>query len=47
MLKNEVFSALAEGDAEASDIDGGRTFGCHPIGPLALADLVGRESCSR
>ena len=39
---NEAFFVLAEGDASAKEIDEGMKLGCnHPIGPLALADLIG------
>lgn len=42
---NEAFFALGEGLASAEDIDKGMVLGCnHPIGPLALADLVGLET---
>ena len=42
---NEAFFALGEGVASAEDIDKGMVLGCnHPIGPLALADLVGIET---
>ena len=41
---NEAFFVLAEGYANAEDIDKGMTLGCnHPIGPLALADLIGLD----
>ena len=41
---NEAFFVLAEGDASAKDIDEGMKLGCnHPIGPLALADLIGLD----
>ena len=41
---NEAFFVLAEGYASAEDIDKGMTLGCnHPIGPLALADLIGLD----
>jgi 3-hydroxybutyryl-CoA dehydrogenase len=41
---NEAFFALTEGDASASEIDQGMKLGCnHPIGPLALADLIGLD----
>jgi 3-hydroxybutyryl-CoA dehydrogenase len=41
---NEAFFVLAEGDATATDIDEGMKLGCnHPIGPLALADLIGLD----
>jgi 3-hydroxybutyryl-CoA dehydrogenase len=43
-MLNEAFFVLAEGDAEATDIDAGMKLGCnHPIGPLALADLIGLD----
>ena len=42
---NEAFLALGEGVASAEDIDKGMVLGCnHPIGPLALADLVGLDT---
>ena len=42
---NEAFFALGEGVASARDIDTGMVLGCnHPIGPLALADLVGLDT---
>jgi 3-hydroxybutyryl-CoA dehydrogenase len=41
---NEAFFVLAEGYASAEDIDQGMKLGCnHPIGPLALADLIGLD----
>jgi 3-hydroxybutyryl-CoA dehydrogenase len=41
---NEAVLALQEGLASAEDIDNGMKLGCsHPIGPLALADLVGLD----
>ena len=44
-MLNEAFFALGEGVASAEDIDKGVVFGLnHPIGPLALADLVGLET---
>jgi 3-hydroxybutyryl-CoA dehydrogenase len=43
---NEAFFVLAEGIASAEDIDNGMKLGCnHPIGPLALADMVGLDVC--
>jgi len=43
---NEAFFVLAEGLASAEDIDAGMKLGCnHPIGPLALADLIGLDVC--
>jgi len=45
---NEAFFALGEGVASAKDIDTGMRLGCnHPIGPLALADLVGLDTLLR
>ncbi len=42
---NEAFFVLGEGVASAKDIDTGMLLGCnHPIGPLALADLVGLDT---
>ena len=44
-MLNEAFFVLAENLASAEDIDKGMVLGCnHPIGPLALADLVGLET---
>jgi len=41
---NEAFFVLAEGMASAEDIDAGMRLGCNqPIGPLALADLIGLD----
>ena len=43
---NEAFFVLAEGLASAEDIDAGMKLGCNqPIGPLALADLIGLDTC--
>lgn len=43
---NEAFFVLAEGVATAEEIDEGMRLGAnHPIGPLALADLVGLDVC--
>ena len=43
---NEAFFVLAEGLATAEDIDAGMTLGCaQPMGPLALADLIGLDVC--
>lgn len=45
VMLNEAFFALGEGLATAEDIDTGMVLGCnHPIGPLALSDLVGLET---
>ena len=44
-LINEAFFALDEGLASAEDIDKGMVLGCnHPIGPLALADMLGLDT---
>jgi 3-hydroxybutyryl-CoA dehydrogenase len=41
---NEAIFALQEGLASAEDIDSGMRLGCnHPIGPLALADMIGLD----
>lgn len=45
---NEAFYTLGEGIASAEDIDKGMVLGCnHPIGPLALADMIGLETLLR
>jgi len=42
---NEAIFALQDGVASAADVDEGMKLGCnHPIGPLALADLVGLDT---
>jgi len=42
---NEAIFALQEGIASAEDIDKGMMLGAnHPIGPLALADLIGLDT---
>ena len=42
---NEAIFVLAEGIATAKDIDDGMMLGAnHPIGPLALADMVGLDT---
>jgi 3-hydroxybutyryl-CoA dehydrogenase len=42
---NEAIFALQEGLATAEDIDAGMRLGCnHPIGPLALADMIGLDT---
>ncbi|MBW2544850.1 MAG: 3-hydroxybutyryl-CoA dehydrogenase [Deltaproteobacteria bacterium] len=44
-MLNEAFYTLGEGIASAEDIDKGMVLGCnHPIGPLALSDLVGLDT---
>lgn len=43
---NEAVFALQEGLATAAEIDAGMKLGAnHPIGPLALADLIGLDTC--
>jgi 3-hydroxybutyryl-CoA dehydrogenase len=45
---NEAFYTLDEGVATAEDIDRGMQLGCnHPIGPLALSDLIGNDTMLR
>ncbi|HOK07117.1 MAG TPA: 3-hydroxyacyl-CoA dehydrogenase NAD-binding domain-containing protein [Syntrophales bacterium] len=47
-MLNEAFFVLGEGLASAEDIDKAMVLGCnHPIGPLALSDLVGNETLLR
>ena len=42
---NEAIFVLQEGLASAEDIDNGMKLGCnHPIGPLALADMIGLDT---
>ncbi len=44
-MLNEACFALADGVASAEDIDKGITLGLnHPLGPLALADLIGLDT---
>ena len=41
---NEAIFTLQEGLASAEEIDAGMKLGCnHPIGPLALCDMVGLD----
>ncbi len=41
---NEAIFVLQEGLATAEEIDNGMKLGCnHPIGPLALADMIGLD----
>lgn len=43
---NEAFFVLSEGLAKPEDIDAGMKLGCNqPIGPLALADMIGLDVC--
>jgi 3-hydroxybutyryl-CoA dehydrogenase len=42
---NEAIFVLQEGLASAEDIDAGMKLGCsHPLGPLALADLIALDT---
>lgn len=42
---NEAIFVLQEGLASAEDVDAGMRLGCnHPIGPLALADMIGLDT---
>lgn len=44
-MLNEAVYALMEGIATREDIDNGMKLGCnHPIGPLALIDLIGLDT---
>lgn len=44
-MLNEAMFVLMEGVASASDIDKGMMLGAnHPIGPLALSDLIGLDT---
>ena len=43
---NEAMFVLGEGLATPEDIDAGMKLGCNqPIGPLALADMIGLDVC--
>jgi 3-hydroxybutyryl-CoA dehydrogenase len=43
---NEAFTALHEGVGSAADIDTTMKLGMnHPLGPLALADFIGLDTC--
>ncbi|HOB34880.1 MAG: 3-hydroxybutyryl-CoA dehydrogenase [Firmicutes bacterium] len=45
-MLNEACFLLQEGVASAEDIDQAMTLGAnHPMGPLALADLIGLDTC--
>ena len=45
LMINEAFFVLGEGLTSPEDIDKGMVLGCNqPIGPLALADLVGNNT---
>ena len=42
---NEAIFVLQEGLASADDVDTGMRLSCnHPIGPLAIADLIGLDT---
>jgi len=44
-MLNEAIFVLQEGVASAEDIDIGMKLGCnHPIGPLALSDMIGLDT---
>ena len=44
-MLNEAIFVLGEGLASAEAIDAGMKLGCnHPVGPLALADMVGLDT---
>ncbi|BBO80973.1 3-hydroxybutyryl-CoA dehydrogenase [Desulfosarcina ovata subsp. sediminis] len=48
VMLNEAFFTLETGVASAADIDKGMMLGCnHPIGPLALSDMIGLETLLR
>lgn len=43
---NEAIACWSDGVADAETIDGVMKLGCnHPMGPLALADLIGLDVC--
>lgn len=43
---NEAIGLWAEGIASKEDIDTAMKLGCnHPMGPLALADMIGLDTC--
>ncbi len=45
-MVNEAIGIFAEGVASAEDIDSAMKMGAnHPMGPLALADLIGLDVC--
>jgi len=46
MMINEAVVVLEDGLATVEDIDKAMKLGCnHPMGPLALADLIGLDTC--
>ncbi|MGI6453648.1 MAG: 3-hydroxybutyryl-CoA dehydrogenase [Syntrophomonadaceae bacterium] len=45
-MLNEAMYAVMEGVANAEDVDTSMKFGAgHPMGPLALADMIGLDIC--
>ncbi|WP_092401680.1 MULTISPECIES: 3-hydroxyacyl-CoA dehydrogenase NAD-binding domain-containing protein [Candidatus Ichthyocystis] len=45
-MLNEAFFVYSEGVASVEDIDSAMKLGCnHPVGPLALADMIGLDIC--
>ncbi|MCF0229341.1 MAG: 3-hydroxybutyryl-CoA dehydrogenase, partial [Parasporobacterium sp.] len=45
-MVNEAVMVYEEGLASVEDIDKAMVLGCnHPMGPLALADLIGLDTC--
>ncbi len=43
-MLNEAVFAVSEGVAMAEEIDAAMKLGCnHPLGPLALADMIGLD----
>ena len=45
-MVNEAVGIFAEGVASAEDIDAAMKLGAnHPMGPLALGDLIGLDVC--
>ncbi len=45
-MSNEAFFVLSEGLASPEDVDAGMKLGCNqPIGPFALADRIGLDTC--
>lgn len=45
-MLNEGMYCVMEGVANAEDVDTSMKFGCgHPMGPLALADMIGLDIC--
>ena len=45
VILSQILRALSDSLAAADDIDAGMVLGCnHPMGPLALADLIGLDT---